>query len=382
MAAGAPVAVTELRLSEYRGYASARLSVEAAPVVLIGPNGAGKTNLLEAISYLAPGRGLRGARLSELARIGGSGAWAVAATVTTPHGPVKVGTGADPEGESERRVVRIDGETLRGQAQLADVMSLMWLTPAMDGLFREAASGRRRFFDRIVYAHDPLHARRINAYERTMRERARLLREGRNDPAWLAALEETMAENAVAVAAARREVAERLAGELDHASGPFPGALVEVDGTLEAWLAAVPAVEAEQRFRETLAASRPRDAETGGAADGPHKSDLAVRHGDTGVAAALCSTGQQKALVIAILLAATRLEARRRPPVLLFDDVAAHLDEEHRGALFDEVFGLGLQAWITGTDESQFSALRGRAQFFEVDAALIAPAAGKDHSHD
>ncbi len=372
MAAGAPVAVTELRLSEYRGYANARLDVDAAPVVLTGPNGAGKTNLLEAISYLSPGRGLRGARLGDLGRLGGSGAWAVAATVATPSGSIKVGTGADPQGESERRIVRIDGETVRGQAQLAEVMSLMWLTPAMDGLFREAASGRRRFFDRIVYAHDPLHARRIGAYERAMRERARLLREGRNDPAWVAALEETMAENGVAVAAARREVAERLAGELDHASGPFPGALMEIDGTLEAWLGTMPAIEAEQAFKALLAENRPRDGETGGASDGPHKADLAVRHGDTGVAAALCSTGQQKALVIAIVLAAARLEARRRPPVLLFDDIAAHLDDEHRTALFDEVLDLGLQAWVTGTDDDQFEGLRGRAQFFCIDNASVA----------
>ena len=367
-----PVAVTELWLSDYRGYAAARLNVDVAPVVLTGPNGAGKTNLLEAISYLAPGRGLRGARLGDLARLGSTGAWAVAATVATPAGPVRVGTGADPEGERERRVVRIDGETVRGQAQLAEVMSLMWLTPAMDSLFRDAASARRRFFDRIVYAHDPLHARRIGAYERTMRERARLLRESRYDPAWVAALEETMAENGVAVAAARREVAERLAGELDHASGPFPGAVLDIDGTLETWLAAMPAVEAEQAFKELLGTSRPRDAETGGTADGPHRSDLAVHHGDTGLAAGLCSTGEQKALVIAILLAAARLEARRRPPVLLFDDVAAHLDGEHRSALFDEVLGLGLQAWVTGTDESQFDGLKGRAQFFHVDDAEIA----------
>jgi DNA replication and repair protein RecF len=369
---GAPVAVTELRLSDYRGYTAARLDVEAAPVVLTGPNGAGKTNLLEAISYLAPGRGLRGARLGDLARLGSAGAWAVAAKVTTPLGSVKVGTGTDPEGEGERRIVRIDGETVRGHAQLAEVMSLMWLTPAMDSLFREAASGRRRFFDRIVYAHDPLHARRIGAYERGMRERARLLREGRRDPAWVAALEETMAENGVAVAAARREVAERLAGELDHASGPFPGAVLEIDGTLETWLARMPAVEAEQAFKDLLGASRLRDAETGGAADGPHKSDLAVHHGASGIAAGLCSTGEQKALVIAILLAAARLEARRRPPVLLFDDVAAHLDVEHRGALFDEVLGLGLQVWVTGTDDDQFDGLRGRAQFFRIDDAIVA----------
>jgi DNA replication and repair protein RecF len=205
-----------------------------------------------------------------------------------------------------------------------------------------------------------------------MRERAKLLRDGRRDPAWVAALEETMAENGVAVAAARREVAERLAGELDHASGPFPGALLDIDGTLETWLAAMPAVEAEQAFKDLLGASRARDAETGGAADGPHKSDQAVRHGDTGVAARLCSTGEQKALVNANLLAAARLEARRRPPVLLFDDVAAHLDVEHRRALFDEILDLGLQAWVTGTDDNHFDGLKGRAQFFRVEDAHVA----------
>ncbi|MEM7119821.1 MAG: DNA replication/repair protein RecF [Pseudomonadota bacterium] len=370
---GAPVALTELKLTDYRGYTGLRLAVETAPVVLTGPNGAGKTNLLEAISYLSPGRGLRGAKLGDLARLGSAGTWAVAATVATPAGPVRVGTGADPDGESERRVVRIDGETQRGQSGLAEVMGLVWLTPAMDGLFRESASGRRRFFDRIVYGHDPLHARRIGAYERAMRERARLLREGGRDPVWLGALEETMAENGIAVAAARREVAARLAGELDHAAGPFPGAHLDIDGTLEKWLATMPAVEAEHAFQTQLAESRPRDAETGGAADGPHKSDLAVHHGDTGVAADLCSTGQQKALVIAILLASARLEARRRPPVMLLDDVAAHLDDEHRNALFDEILTLGLQVWMSGTDEDQFGGLTGRAQFFRVNDADVAP---------
>jgi DNA replication and repair protein RecF len=360
------VAVRSLSLTAFRSYETVRVEVGPDPVVLTGPNGAGKTNLLEALSYLSPGRGLRGARLADLARRGDARPWAVSAKIETLDGPIQVGTGADPDSEIERRVVRIDGEGARGPAALAEVFSMIWLTPAMDGLFRDSASGRRRFFDRLVFAHDPLHARRFNAYERAMRERARLLKEGRRDPAWLSALEETMAETGIAVAAARRDLADRLAPVLQDGIQPFPAADLALDGALEAWIGEMPAVDAEQRFRETLEASRPRDAETGGAATGPHKTDLAVKHRPSGMEAELCSTGQQKSLVIALLLAAARLESRRRPPVLLFDDVVAHLDDEHRTALFSTVLELGLQAWMTGTDDDLFRALDGRAQNFRI----------------
>lgn len=361
-----PVAVTMLALNEFRSWPAVRLAVDARPVVLAGDNGTGKTNLLEALSYLSPGRGLRGARLADLARHGGASPWAVSADVATVTGPLRVGTGADPEAQSERRVVRIDGQPAKGPSALAEHVSMIWLTPAMDGLFRDSSSGRRRFFDRLVYAHDPLHARRIGAYERTLRERARLLKEGRRDSAWLDALEETMAETGVAVAAARRELADRLAPLLAEDYGPFPGCRAALAGALERDIAAMPAVDAEQRFREALAASRARDAETGGAAEGPHRTDLAVTHLASGMAAELCSTGQQKTLVVALLLAAARLEAGRRPPVLLLDDIAAHLDESHRSALFQAVLDLGLQAWMTGTEVGAFAALEGRAQFFRI----------------
>jgi len=360
------VSVRTLNLTAFRSYDQVRLAVGPEPVVLTGANGAGKTNLLEAVSCLAPGRGLRGAKLADLGQRGASVPWAVAAEITGAEGAIRVGTGLDPDAEEERRIVRIDGQTARGPSALAEVFSMIWLTPAMDGLFRESSSGRRRFFDRLVFAHDPLHARRFNAYERAMRERARLLKEGRRDTAWLSALEETMAETGIAVAAARRDLSDRLAPVLGEGIEPFPSAILVLDGTIETWIAAMPAVDVEQRFRELLEGSRPRDAETGGAADGPHRTDLAVTHGPSGMEAELCSTGQQKALVIALLLAAARLEARRRPPVLLFDDVVAHLDENHRQALFTTVLELGLQAWMTGTDDYLFGALEGRARIFHV----------------
>lgn len=372
------LAVTRLTLTQFRCYAHARLEADARPVVLTGPNGAGKTNLLEAISFLAPGRGLRRARLSEVERLqapAGS-AWAVAAELDTPAGPVTIGTGRDTgEAGTERRLVRIDGRPVRSQVALAEHVAMVWLTPQMDRLFLEGASGRRRFLDRLVFGFDPAHAGRLSRYEQALRERARLLREGRNDAAWLAALEDGMATSGVAVAAARREVVARLSRACRHTVGPFPQADLAVVGTLESWLADRPALEAEEGFRRQLAASRRQDAETGGAALGPHRSDLAVRHVAKDMPAALCSTGEQKALLIAIVLANARLMAAERgtPPLLLLDEVVAHLDAHRRSALFAEVLALGAQTWLTGTDEALFADLGGQARFYRVaDAVLTA----------
>ena len=366
--AAGSVAVRRLQVTAFRSWPRARIEVGPQPVVLTGPNGAGKTNLLEALSWLGPGRGLRGARLADLAQRGADAPWAVAAEIAAPQGAVKIATGAAPGGEGERRLVRIDGRAARSPAALAEVVSMVWLTPAMDGLFREAPQGRRRLFDRLVAAHDPLHIRRYGAYERAMRERIRLLREGCRDAAWLAALEETMAETGVAVAAARRDLACRLAPVLAEGTAPFPGAALALAGSLEGWLSGVPALEAEQRFRQHLERGRTGDGEAGATACGPHRSDLAVTHLATGMAAALCSTGQQKALVIALLLAAARLEAQRRPPLLLLDDVVAHLDAAHRQALFALLLELGLQAWMTGSDPAPFASLGGRCQRFAIAA--------------
>ncbi len=374
----APVlAVRRVDLTAFRNYRTMRLNVDRRSVVLTGPNGAGKTNLLEALSLLIPGRGLRRARLQEMNRddpLGGC--WAVAARLDTPTGPADIGTGLAPASatdNSERRLVRIDGADVAGPSLLSDLVDLVWLTPAMDRIFLESTSGRRRFMDRLVYGVDPLHARRVSAYERAMRERTRLLVDGGADPAWLAALEETMAENGVALAAARREGLTRLNAAIAATHGVFPQAELAVPGLLEDWLAEMPALAAEDRFRALLAQGRARDAAAGAACEGPHRSDLAVRHLSKDQPAARCSTGEQKALLIAITLAVARLVAMRRgaAPILLLDEVVAHLDQVRRAALFAEIAALGAQAWLTGTDRNLFDELRGDAQFFTVQDGQV-----------
>jgi DNA replication and repair protein RecF len=371
------VAVTRLVLTDFRNYRSARLDPEANLVVLSGPNGAGKTNLLEAMSFLSPGRGLRNARLGDIDRRTGSAepavsGWAVAATVATRQGTVRIGTGRDGNG-GERRAIRIDGEPVRSQSALAEQIGVLWLTPQMDRLFVEGPEGRRRFMDRLVLGVDPAHAARVGRYEQAMRERARLLREGRNDPVWLAALEELMATEGIAVAAARRDAIERLDQVCAAVPGPFPRARVGVIGAVEEWLAEMPALAAEDRLRAALAAARSGDAAAGGAGIGPHRSDLAVLHAGKNIAAEAASTGEQKALLIAIVLAQARLLQRDRgaAPVLLLDEVAAHLDAPRRAALFDIVARLDSQVWITGTDPGLFAPLRGLARFLSVQDGTL-----------
>jgi DNA replication and repair protein RecF len=371
------VGVTRVVLTDFRNYCSARLELDAGPVVLTGPNGAGKTNLLEALSFLSPGRGLRNARLSDVDRRDFNGAaaasgWAVAATVKTRRGAVAVGTGRDAA-TGERRAVRIDGEPVRRQAELGERLGVLWLTPAMDRLFVEGPEGRRRLLDRLVLGLDPAHATRVARYEQVLRERSRLLRDGPNDRAWLAVLEETMAAEGVAIAAARREAIERLDRACAGAGGAFPRARLSLVGTVETWLEAMPALAAEERFKAALAQGRAGDALSGGAVIGPHRSDLAVVHADKGIAADAASTGEQKALLISILLAQAELQrvVRGEPPLLLLDEVAAHLDAVRRDALFDILAGLDGQTWISGTDAALFAPLRGTARFIAVhDGAL------------
>lgn len=369
------VAVTRLDLSDFRCYRQARIDLDPRPVALAGPNGAGKTNLLEAVSFLAPGRGLRRAKLTEVDRIGG-GAWAMAATVQTTAGEVAVGTGRDPGGEgSERRLVRIDGTPQRGQASLAGVAGVVWLTPQMDRLFLESAGGRRRFVDRLVYGFDAEHATRVAAYEHALRERGRLLRERAGDRAWFQALEEQIAGQGVAIAAARRELAIAIDQAAAEGVGPFPRPALAMAGAVEAWLDEMPALAAEERLREALAAGRRGDAESGSAGIGPHRSDLVVRHAAKDMPAGHCSTGEQKALLLAIVLADVRLQAAARgvPPILLLDEVAAHLDEARRTHLYEEILALGVQAWLTGTDADLFAPLAGAAQHFRVVDAIVTP---------
>lgn len=396
--AAANIAVTRLILTDFRCYETLRLDLDARPVVLTGPNGAGKTNLLEAVSFLAPGRGLRRARLADIGRREARGdpagegddngaaeiPWAVAATVVAGGETVEIGTGArsaSPEGGgplANRRVVRIDGADAPSQSALGEWVQAVWLTPEMDRLFSEGAADRRRFIDRLVFGFDAAHAASLTDYVRAMRERTRLLRDGRGgraDPSWLGALEDRMARAGVAVAAARLAFVARMNIACKLGVGPFPAADLRMAGEIEALLETLPALEAEDRVRDRLAANRARDAEAGRAIFGVHRSDLICRHVAKNIAARQCSTGEQKALLIAIVLANVRLQALETgiAPLLLFDEIAAHLDAERRAALFDEICASGAQAWMTGTDEALFAPLADRAGYFRIsDAKLVA----------
>jgi DNA replication and repair protein RecF len=384
-AAPAVLAVRQLRLTDFRNYRQLRLDCGSGPIVLVGANGAGKTNLLEALSYLAPGRGLRGARLDEVARRSRAGepdavSWAVAATLDTPDGRLAVGTGLEP-GRSEgslRRAVRIDGRTAQSQTALGLHVAAVWLTPQLDRLFLDGPGERRRFLDRLVTALHPEHAGDVAAYENALRQRARLLadrdKSGSRDPHWFTALEDTMARHGVALAAARADTVHRLDAAARLGIGPFPRAALAMAGEVDGWVATMAALDAEDRLRAELSANRLRDAEAGTTSIGPHRSDLAVRHLDLDLPAAEGSTGQQKAVLVSIALAHARLVAmsRGRPPLLLLDEISAHLDAERRTALFDEVVALGAQSWMTGTDAELFAPLRGRAQILCVADGSIA----------
>ena len=375
-AAPALLAVRQVRLNDFRNYRQLRLDCGLEPVVLVGPNGAGKTNLLEALSFLAPGRGLRRARLDEVTRRPDGAGWAVAATVDTPEGRLTIGTGSEPaRGEGgTRRVVRIDGRPAASQTALGLHVAAVWLTPQLDRLFLDGPSERRRFLDRLVTALHPEHAGDVAAYENALRQRSRLLGEGNRDPHWFTVLEDTMARHGVALAANRADTVQRLDAAARLGVGPFPRASLAMAGKIDGWIATMAALDAEDRLRSELAANRLRDAESGTTSVGPHRSDLAVRHLDLDLPAAEGSTGQQKAVLVSIALAHARLVAlsRGRPPLLLLDEIAAHLDSERRRALFDEVVALGAQSWMTGTDAELFKPLAGRAQVLRVADGSIA----------
>ncbi len=371
-------AVHRLTLSSFRNYAAVRLVTDGRTVVLTGPNGAGKTNLLEALSLLAPGRGLRGDAFCDLARQGGGGGWAVAADVEGPEGEVRLGTAFEANAE-EARQVRIDSAPQRGSGALGRHARLLWLTPAMDRLFTAPASERRRFLDRLVIAFDPGHGARVTQFEKAMRERNRLLETGETDAAWLSAVEEQMAEAAIAVAASRRTAVEALSayvGETRTArdGGAFPWVSIAIAGEIETALATEPAVKAEDAYRRRLRDGRRLDEAAGRTLAGPHRSDLEVMHGPRAVPADKCSTGEQKALLIGITLAharAVRDAFQGFVPLLLLDEVAAHLDAARREGLYAELAELGAQAWLTGTDEALFDACRSHALFVRVEAGTL-----------
>lgn len=363
-----------LTLTDFRSYARAELALDGRPVAIAGPNGAGKTNLLEAISLIGPGRGLRRARLDELARIGGPGGWAVSARIDDGEDERPFGVGVEAA-RPDRRVCRIDDASASGPGAFAEHVRFLWLTPAMDRLFADGPGERRRFLDRMTLAHDAAHAKSSAAYEQAMRQRQRLLDDGGRDARWLDALEAQMAEAGVAVAAARRETAARLAAA-DIAGGDaiFPAADIALEGELETALETEKAADAEDAFAAKLRVRRRLDAEAGRALAGPHRSDLLVSHREKSRPARLCSTGEQKALLIGLVLANARALGRRpggAPLILLLDEIAAHLDPDRRAGLFSILNELGFQTLMTGTDRALFDAWGGRAQYFEArDGAL------------
>jgi DNA replication and repair protein RecF len=365
--------LSQLKLNDFRNYAEVALSLDGRHVVLTGENGAGKTNLMEAVSFLSPGRGLRRAVLGDVTRVGADGGFSVFARLDGMDGEVALGTGIDGEGEVSARRLRINGTPAKSTEELSDHLNVLWLTPAMDGLFTGPSAERRRFLDRLVLSIDPSHGRRANDFERAMRSRNRLLSEGRPDPAWLGAIEAQMAALGIAMAMARQEMLGLLRA-LSAASEqtPFPSPVLALEGFLEEEVER-PAADLEELYLTMLRENRYRDAAAGRTLDGPHRSDLLVRHREKDMDAGRCSTGEQKALLIGLVLAHARLTANMTgfAPVLLLDEIAAHLDEGRRAALFDLIHDLGGQSFMTGTDRSMFSALGERAQFLTVEGGAI-----------
>ncbi len=378
-AAAAP-RIVRLILADFRSYAALDLAVAAPLVALAGENGAGKTNVLEAISLFTPGRGLRRAEFADMARIGGGGGFAASLVLDESAGETHLGTGIDAAafGETGSRKCRIDQETVPSPAAFADHVRVVWLTPSLDGLFAGPAGDRRRYLDRLVLAVDASHGGRVNAFERALRARNRLLEEPSPDRAWLDAVEREVAELGVAVAAARRETVDRLAALASAArdgDSPFPWASLRLAGEIEELVGTLAALDVEDHFRALLRDGRARDQAAGRALAGPQTADLIVRHGPKDMEAARCSTGEQKALLIGLVLAHARLVAAMSgiAPFVLLDEIAAHLDPRRRAALFEALGALGGQVWMTGADAALFADLPGAAQRFAVTPGRIAP---------
>ena len=368
------VCLKRLSLTNFRSYDQANVEFDGRPVAFAGSNGAGKTNLLEAISLIGPGRGVRSARLDELPRVEGDGGWAVAARLDDGEDVRKFGVGVEAS-RPDRRICRIDDAPSSGPGAFSDFLRFLWLTPAMDRLFMEGAGERRRFLDRMTLAHDPLHGRQSSAFEQAMRQRQKLLDAGSADPHWLSGLERQMAEAGVAIASARREMAARLAAaEIVDDDALFPAADIALQGELETMLAQQDAGSVEDYYCDELASRRRLDCDVGRALLGPHRSDLLVTHRAKGRPARLCSTGEQKALLTGLVLANARALGGApggAPLILLLDEIAAHLDPARRAGLFDILDGLGFQVFMTGTDKELFTAWGDRAQYFNVcDGAL------------
>ena len=352
----AAAALVRVELRDFRNHARLTLDLEPRSLAITGPNGVGKTNLLEAVSMLAPGRGLRRARLADMAR-DDTAAWVLSFVLRTGERTVRIGTGWSRGG---KRRVRIDGQEADSTLRLGELLAVHWLTAAMDGLFNAGASVRRRFLDRLVAGMNPDHAALTANWERASRQRRELLKQGRLEDVWLGSVERAMGAAAVAVAQARLEAVSVLGDAVAGAAGSFPVADIGVRGGVERLLEATGPTAASERLQALWRAARPTDQASGRTSTGPHRSDLIVHHRNRGVEAARCSTGEQKALLISLVLAAVRVETARRgaPPLVLLDEVCAHLDPQRRAALAAELDALGAQIWLTGADAGSFGDFR------------------------
>jgi DNA replication and repair protein RecF len=373
-------AVVRLNLNNFRCYTSLNLEIDPRPVVLTGANGAGKTNILEALSFLVPGRGLRRARLEDVTRqeAGNMASWIITARLELSKSNsseiskiIEIGTGRKVG--SERRLVQIDGQKIRSQSMLSEVISAIWLTPTMDRLFSDGTAGRRRFLDRLVLGINPAHAKCASDYEYSLQERSRLLKTGRYDPMWISVLEKRMSYNGVMIAIARKRTVKYLNQVCANENGPFPSVRLNVVGSVENSLDSLDITAAEVKLCDALSTTRRTDAENGGATIGTHRSDMLVYYGSKNQPAEQCSTGEQKAILIAIVLGQAKIQAviRGMSPILLLDEITAHLDKCRRIALFNQLCELGIQSWLTGTDDSLFAELGERGQFFHVNDAVV-----------
>lgn len=370
--------LSALKLTAFRNYASLSATFEAKHVVLTGPNGAGKTNLMEAVSFLSPGRGLRRAQLADVAKAGTRAGFAIHATLERGGESYAIGTGT-AFGEAGQRRLRINGTNAKSADELLDLCRIIWLTPSMDGLFTGPASDRRRFLDRMVLAIDPAHGRRAADYEKAMRQRNRLLEEPPTSQtdAWLTATEAQVAALGSAIIAARQELAGLLAAiiaERREDGDPFPTAMLTIEGALEdAARAGAAAGEIEERLIADYRDGRQRDRAAGRTLTGPHRAEFAIRHAQKDMPASLCSTGEQKALLVGLVLAHAALTRTisGMAPIMLLDEIAAHLDPARRAALFARIDAVGGQAFMTGTDRALFAALEDRAQYFRVENGTL-----------
>jgi DNA replication and repair protein RecF len=389
-------AITHLSLQNFRNYRMLSVEVPVRPVVLVGHNGAGKTNILEAISLLAPGRGLRGAKLrvmdysvisrqSPVANEANlesgdrrpvTSPWVVSAQVQTRNRMMQIGTGRDGEASIEKRIIKVDGEKIRAQSALTKHICVQWLTPSMDQVFIEGNTARRKLLDRLVYGFDPEHAARVAAYELAMRERNKLLSDRGQyaDSSWLNVIERNMAEHAVAMTLARLETINRISDVMREEITGFPIARLSLHGIVEQWLSeGISALEAEEKLADRLTINRVHDMRSGRCSEGVHRSYFQVIHSEKSMEAELCSTGEQKAMLLSLVMASAL--ARRQwcglPPILLFDEIIAHLDVDKRRRLFDLISTAGIQAWMTGTDAADFQGLDGFATTLKITGGMV-----------